>query len=83
MAMGKPVVVSDAKPLARIVSETGCGLSVDVKDPKTVAKAIIHLYHDGRGVDLGRKGRRAVVNKYNFESDGEILSKLYDDLTEH
>jgi glycosyltransferase involved in cell wall biosynthesis len=81
MAMGKPVLVSDAKPLARIVAETGCGLSVDVKDPKTVAKVIIRLYHDGRGVELGKKGRSAVEKKYNFESDGEVLKKLYDNLS--
>ena len=79
MAMKKPVVVTDCKPLKRIVEECRCGVVVPSGNHKKMAEAIIKLYRD---VDysrmLGENGRRAVEKKYNWKNEAKKLIELYE-----
>lgn len=79
MAMGKPVVVTDCKPLKRIVEECKCGIVVPSGDHEKMAEAIIKLYKDKDYARLlGENGRKAVEKKYNWENEAKKLIKLYD-----
>ena len=81
LAMGKPVVVSSAKPLARIVQETGAGLVYPSGDAGALARAVISIYQDKKlAARFGDAGRRAVKEKYNWSMEGEKLVNLYRDL---
>ena len=81
MAMGKPVVVSSAKPLERIVRETGAGLVYPSGDIEALAEAVIRIYQDGElATRFGDAGKKAVKEKYNWEAEGEKLVSLYQDL---
>lgn len=81
MAMGKPVVVSSAKPLARIVQETGAGLVYPSGDAEVLARAVISIYQDKKlAARFGDAGRRAVKEKYHWSVEGEKLVNLYRDL---
>ena len=73
MSMGKPVIVSNARPTERIVMEEGCGFVFPEKDPKTLGNAIIKLSEAWVREDLGRRGKDAVINKYNWSVDEERL----------
>ncbi len=81
MAMRKPVVVSDCKPLKRIVEECKCGLVFPSENHEKMAEAVIKLYKD---VDyarmMGENGRRAVEKKYNWKNEAKKLIKLYETL---
>ncbi len=81
MAMGKPVIVSSAAPLERIVRETGAGLAYPSGDVQLLAQAVIKIYGDnGLATALGEAGKRAVKERYNWQREGEKLIALYQDL---
>ncbi|RLI93481.1 MAG: glycosyltransferase WbuB [Candidatus Altiarchaeales archaeon] len=83
MTMRKPVVVTDAKPLRRIVEETKCGIVVPSGDYNKMANAVVKLYEDkDYAKKLGENGRRAVERKYNWEKEAEKLCELYEKLRE-
>lgn len=82
MAIGKPLVVSSAKPLERIVKETGGGLVFPSGDAEAFAKAVIRIHRDnGLAIKLGEAGKKATKQRYNWELESQKLEKLYQGLT--
>lgn len=78
MAMGKPVVVSSAKPLKRIVKETGAGLVYSSGDAEALSEAVIRIYRDNElATKLGEAGKKAAGQKYNWEIEGDKLVDIY------
>ncbi len=78
MAMRKPVIVTDCKPLKRIVEECDCGIVVPSGDYNKMAGAVIRLYKNKEYArKLGENGRRAVEEKYNWENEAKKLCGLY------
>jgi glycosyltransferase involved in cell wall biosynthesis len=81
MAMGKPVVVSSAKPLERIVKETGAGLVYSSGDAEALAEALIRIYRDNElATKLGVAGKKAAGQKYDWKLESQKLEKLYQGL---
>ena len=81
MTMGKPVVVSSAKPLQRIVRETGAGLVYSSGDAQALAEAVVKIYRDGKlAARFGEAGKKATRQKYNWEAEAEKLLSLYQSL---
>jgi glycosyltransferase involved in cell wall biosynthesis len=74
MAAGKPVIVSDAVPTARIVREVGCGLVYESHDPAQLARAIVTLADAETRTRLGAAGRAAVEEKFNWSRDRAVLN---------
>ncbi|MFM8179889.1 MAG: glycosyltransferase family 4 protein [Candidatus Kapaibacterium sp.] len=72
MASGKPVIVSDCAPLARIVNETGCGIVVDVNDPGLLVAALREM-RDRDVQPMSENGRKAAETRYNWEQDAHHL----------
>lgn len=81
MSQGKPVIVSDAKPLKRIITETEAGEVFRSADPESFADTIKVIYESDK--NYGRNGIEAVKNKYNWDVDSGELLKLYQDLREN
>jgi glycosyltransferase involved in cell wall biosynthesis len=78
MLLGRPVVVTDARPLKRIVGETGCGLVVPSGDPRRMAAAIMRLHSDPEfRRSLGDAGQCAARSSYNWEIEARKLVALY------
>ncbi len=81
MAMGRPVVVSSAKPLERIVNETKAGLVYPSGNADALAEAVVEIHRDNQlAAKLGEAGKVATKEKYNWEREGEKLIKLYENL---
>ena len=73
MAGGLAVLTSDAKPAARIVSETGVGVVFRDGDASACAAAIARLADPALRRWCGENGRSAVAASYNWDLDAARL----------
>lgn len=81
MACGTPVVASHFPYWRDIVESVSCGLLVDPQNPWEIAEAVKwFLDHPNEAAAMGRRGREAVVRKYNWESQVPTLLRLYEQL---
>lgn len=78
MLCGRPVVVSDVRPLARIVGETGAGRVFRAGDPADLAEALVWLHdHPAEAAAMGAAGRAAALGPYAWRHDAARLVALY------
>ena len=81
MSCGKPIVASDVPLISDIIRETKCGMLVDPYDAGAHASAILYLLeHPDEATKMGENGRRAVLEKYNWEAESKKLLDLYEGL---
>ncbi|ROZ80436.1 glycosyltransferase [Pseudomonas neustonica] len=81
MSAGIPVIASDFMLWRQIVEGNNCGLCVDPLDPKAIAAAIDYLVtHPLEAEQMGRNGRKAVLEKYNWPMEEIKLLSLYKSL---
>jgi glycosyltransferase involved in cell wall biosynthesis len=80
MAAGMPVIVSDARPAARIVEESGAGIVYPDGDEEALAEAFRSLEDPKRRSEMGRRGRCAVEEKYNWSNEEVVLLQVMDAL---
>lgn len=81
MACGKPVVCSDVPSTADIIRESKCGILVDPCDANDHASAILYLLeHPDEAKKMGENGKKAVLEKYNWETESKKLLELYSKL---
>ena len=78
MASGLPVVVSDLPRIRPFVEESECGVLIDPRNPEQIAAALVELLSDLKKAEaMGRRGRRAIEEKYNWERESKKLLQLY------
>jgi glycosyltransferase involved in cell wall biosynthesis len=68
LAVGKPVIVSEAAPMARVINETGAGIVADCSRPESLAEAILKI-KDMPLDDISKKEMKASIEKYNWQVD--------------
>jgi glycosyltransferase involved in cell wall biosynthesis len=78
MSFARPVLVSDAKPLKRIVEETCAGLVFISNNVQSFAEQLFKLYNNSGS--YGENGQTAIKNKYNWEFEEKKLFKVYESL---
>jgi glycosyltransferase involved in cell wall biosynthesis len=79
MAAGIPVVVSHFQLWKEIVEGNDCGLCVDPLKPKEIADAIRWIVeHPEEAEQMGKNGRKAVEEKFNWENENRKLLELYE-----
>jgi len=78
MAVGKPVLTSDASPLKRIVVGTACGEYFKSEDPQSFSQAIQKIHASKTA--YAENGQKAIKEKYNWENSSTELIKLYHQL---
>ncbi len=83
MALAKPVLVSNAKPLARIVKQAGCGFSFESGNPNDAAAKIMDAYEARYDRGYGERGRRAVEERYTWEIASRDLVRVYRELSKN
>lgn len=81
MAAGLPVVASDFPYWKQFVEETGAGVMVDPMNPKAIAQGIQEiLAHPDRAQAMGEAGRKAVRERFNWDSEAARLINVVDHL---
>lgn len=77
MSGQKPVIVSDAIPLKRIVETEKCGTVFNSDNIRSFIQAIIKLWEDpSLRKEMGENGYSAVKKKYNWSLDSRILLEV-------
>jgi glycosyltransferase involved in cell wall biosynthesis len=78
MAAGLPVIASDFPLWRKIIQEAQCGLVVDPMDPSAIGDAMQWMLDRPEEAEaMGKRGRRAVVETYNWDSESVKLTDLY------
>lgn len=81
MSVGIPLLASNFPLWEEIIHGSSCGLTVDPLDVDAIAEAIEWLLsHPDEAEKMGRRGRRAVEERYNWATEGEKLVKMYNRL---
>ncbi|MCR8922129.1 glycosyltransferase family 4 protein [Dasania sp. GY-MA-18] len=81
MASGAAVIASNFPLWREIINEVQCGLCVDPTSPVEVAGAINSLLDKPEmAIGMGLRGRRAVLDRYNWNTELSKLLALYEDL---
>ncbi|MGZ5199267.1 MAG: glycosyltransferase family 4 protein [Telluria sp.] len=78
MAAGIPVIASNYPRWRAIVEGNDCGVCVDALDPAAIAAAMDHFVtHPELAKRMGENGRRAVLEKYNWQPEARKLIDFY------
>jgi glycosyltransferase involved in cell wall biosynthesis len=78
MAMGKPVLTSDAIPLKRVIQECQCGETFKSNSATDFYKMLLKIKKSRK--PYGVNGKRAVEKKYNWVISSRTLRRLYRNL---
>ncbi|MGB4594113.1 MAG: glycosyltransferase family 4 protein [Coriobacteriia bacterium] len=82
MALGRPVLVSDCAPLARIVRDAGSGLVFRSGDAGDLARQVEELSNPTLASAMAAAGRKAVIEHWNLEAEAPALVGLYASLAQ-
>ena len=77
MMLGKPVVVSNTRPMMRVVKDAECGLIFKERNAQSLAETIIQLTDDDMRRRLGENARCVVEDRYNWKKTVQALLDLY------
>jgi len=78
MAAGLATVTSNFPKWRAIVEENNCGICVDPTDSKQIAEAINYLLENNDVAQrMGMNGRKAVLEKFNWDNEVPRLLELY------
>ena len=82
MLAGLAVIIpSFAVEVAPIVKATNCGILVDTSDVAAIVDCLDNLAAERREcIQMGQRGRAAVIEEFNWESEVERLIDMYRDL---
>jgi len=88
MSMQKPIVVgaTDASGMKEIVVPNGpdqCGFHINPNDPADIAWGIVNAVQDSqRKVQLGKNGRKIVLQKFTWDTSAKKTIEFYKELIE-
>jgi glycosyltransferase involved in cell wall biosynthesis len=81
MATGKPVVASNVGGIPEIVRDRYNGILVPPHDPAALAEALIYLIrHRKEAINMGRRGRQLVVEKFDLANTVRNTEELYSEV---
>lgn len=82
MMAGLPVICTDFVLWREIVDGNRCGLCIDPHDVASIREAIFWmLEHPEEAVQMGQRGREAVIREYNWSTQATKLIALYEELS--
>jgi glycosyltransferase involved in cell wall biosynthesis len=81
ISAGIPVIASNFTLWKEILEGNNCGICVNPLEHKEIAEAIEYLInHQEEAKKMGENGRKAVLEKYNWEAESKKLLKVYEEL---
>lgn len=84
MCAGIPVIASDFPLWRAIVNDADCGHCINPLDPHAIARSIDYLInHPLESQRMGENGRKAVLEKYNWNNEESKLFNFYEKILRH
>ena len=81
MALELPIIVSDFPIYRAIVDEENCGMYINPGSIEELAQCIRWIVDNPvKAREMGRNGRRAVLEKYNWHMDSDKLMGFYNQM---
>lgn len=81
MSAGLPVIASDFPYWRQFVTDVGCGIMVDPKNPEAIANSMRWMLDNpDQAEEMGKRGRKAVEEIYNWGPEEKKLLILYQKL---
>jgi len=81
MEAGIPIVASNFPFWKGIIEKHKCGICIDPTNPSQIADAIIYLLdHPDLAIEMGKNGRKAVLEEFNWLTQEKELLKVYNEL---
>jgi glycosyltransferase involved in cell wall biosynthesis len=81
MAAGLPIIASDFPAWRQLLKDVDCVRWVDPHDAEAVARELAWLFtHPAEADAMGRRGRQAVEERYNWQQEKAVLLNFYRDL---
>ncbi|MFD2515533.1 glycosyltransferase family 4 protein [Pontibacter locisalis] len=81
LAFGKPIVVSDCKAQANLVTKYNCGLIFKDQDEEDFAAKVLELYEDkSLYQNQSANGKKAIEESLNWDVVSNNLIKLYEEI---
>jgi glycosyltransferase involved in cell wall biosynthesis len=78
MMFGLAIIASDFPGLRKVISGIGSGICVDPTDILKITESIEYLYQNpDLRKQMGEKGRRAVIDQYNWDTESRKLKEIY------
>jgi glycosyltransferase involved in cell wall biosynthesis len=82
MLFEKPVIVSNCLPQQQLIEENKCGLVHNSDDATDLANTIEHFYQmKSSWNEMGKRGKDAILAKYNVQNAGLELDRLYKEIS--
>lgn len=75
MVASKPFITNTLPEASKIANEEKCGFVIDDSSPQSIAKAINEILVMDDLTEMGKRGRKAVEEKYNWEKEVKKLIK--------
>ena len=80
MSYGLPIIATDLDVWKKFVPQN-CGICVNPNNVDEITRAIKYLISNPKKtIEMGKKGRKLVEEKYNWETQEKILYKVYSTL---
>lgn len=81
MALGLPVIASDFPKWRKIIEGADCGVLVNPNSPQEIAQAMQWMLNNQHeAFEMGKRGRKAVEEKYSWQSEEKKLIAIYGEL---
>ncbi len=81
MLLEKAILVSDCKPQVDIIKEYHCGLYYQDSNIDDLIEKILWCYRNTDALtEMGRRGRKAVIEKYNSDVQFQPIIEFYNNL---
>lgn len=81
MMNGLPVICSNSDIWKKIIDNEKCGICVEPDNTKEIANAINYLLDNPDiAIQMGENGKNAVKERYNWQTQEDILLKMYENL---
>lgn len=81
MEAGLPIVVSNFPLWKEIIEKNQCGICVAPDNPTEIANAVNHILENPKLAEkMGENGKKAVREKYNWQTEEKKLLRVYEKL---
>ena len=78
MAIGLPVITSNFVLYKEVIEAEKCGRCINPDSPSELSEAVIDIITNPEvALEMGKNGRKAVEEKYNWEIEEKKLIRLY------